>query len=378
MAAPALEDQAFSPLAQAKVNMRPLNPSQPRRILVRATNWVGDAVMTLPALEALALACPQAELQVLAKPWVDAVYRGQPGVSRVLTYDAKGVHRGLRGRLKLARQLRGLGFDWALLFQNAFDAAFISRLAGIPVRLGYTTDGRGLLLSHGVAKTPEVRKIHETAYYLNILHRSAVIPQAPEPTGVAPRLFLDEADVSWALEFLAENGLGRGERLLGLAPGAAFGPAKMWPAERFAQTARMLMPEGFGAVLLFGSKGEAGACGKVEAWLDGVKTVNLAGRTSLGQALALLTRLRLFLTNDSGLMHAAAALGIPTCAVFGSTNPATTSPLGPRTRVIRKPVECSPCLKPECPRPEMICFAAIGPEEVATAARELLAKGGMA
>ena len=178
---------------------------------------------------------------------------------------------------------------------------------------------------------------------------------------MAPRIALDQADVNWALEFLAENGLGRDARLLGMAPGAAFGPAKMWPADRFAETARLLEPDGLNAVLLFGSRGEAQACRLVEQGLGGMKTLNLAGSTTLGQALALLARLKLFITNDSGLMHAAAALGIATCAVFGSTNPVTTSPLGPRTRVVRKPVECSPCLKPVCPRPEMICFAAITP-----------------
>ena len=368
------KDQTLPRLAPAEMTMKPLDPAKPRRILVRATNWVGDAVMTLPALEALAKACPGAELQVLAKPWVEAVYRGQPGVSRVLVYDAKGVHQGLSGRLRLARQVRGLGFDWAVLFQNAFDAAFLARLAGIPVRLGYATDGRELLLSHGVAKTPEVRNIHETAYYLNILHGAGVIKDPPRREGVTPRLVLGEADENWALEFLARNGLGRGARLMGLAPGAAFGPAKMWPAGRFARAAELLRPQGFEAVLLFGSKAEAEACRRVEEGLSDMRTVNLAGQTSLGQALALLGQLGLFITNDSGLMHAAAALGVATCAVFGSTNPVTTSPLGPRTMIVRKPVKCSPCLKPVCPKPEMICFAAITPEDVATAALELLGK----
>ncbi len=352
--------------------MRRLDPSTARHILVRATNWVGDAVMTLPALEALAGLCPQARITVLAKPWVAPVYAAAPSRPRVMLLEAGGAHAGLAGRLRLARELRGMDFDWALLFQNAFEAGLIAWLARVPVRLGYATDGRGPLLTHRVPRRPEVRRVHETAYYLHILHGAGLLDQAPPAGGVQPELRLPAGDGEWAAEFLADQGL-EGERLLGLAPGAAFGPAKCWPAERFAAAARGLARQGLGAVLLFGSRGEAAACAQVAGGLAGLKVVDLSGRTSLGQALALLARLDLFVTNDSGLMHAAAALGRPTVAVFGSTNPVTTAPLGPWVRLVRQAVECSPCLKPVCPRPEMICFTGIEPAQVVAAGRELLA-----
>jgi heptosyltransferase-2 len=354
--------------------MRALDPTAPRRILVRATNWVGDAVMTLPALEALAGLCPQADLTVLAKPWVAPVYEAAPCRPGVMILDAKGAHLGLGGRLRLAGDLRSMDFDWAVLLQNAFEAGFIAWLARVPVRLGYASDGRGPLLTHRVARTPAVRRVHETSYYLHMLHGANLLPQAPPSEGVQPRLALRAEHERWADEFLAEQGLADAP-LLGLAPGAAYGPAKCWPAERFAGAARELMEEGMAAVLLFGSASEAAATALVARDLHGATVLDLAGRTDLGQALALLKRLNLFITNDSGLMHAAAALGVPTVAVFGSTNPVTTSPLGPKVALVRREVECSPCLKPECPRGDMICFADIMPSEVSAAARGLLKAG---
>lgn len=355
--------------------MRPLDPRAPRRILVRATNWVGDAVMTLPALAALHRACPQAELQVLARPWVGDVYLGAPGVSRVIAYEKPGLHAGLAGCRRLARGLRLEGFDWALLLQNAFEAALIAWLARVPVRLGYAADGRSWLLTHAAVRGPGVRRVHETAYYLYILRQAGLLEADPPAEGVQPELTLAPADQAWAERFLADQGLAGG-RLLGLAPGAAYGPAKRWPAERFAAAARELAP-GFQAVLLLGSRGEAAACAEVARELADLKVLDLAGATSLGQALALLDRLGLFLTNDSGLMHAAAALGAPTVAIFGSTDPLTTGPLGPWVCVLRAEVDCSPCLKPECPTGDLACFTAIEPGEVAAAARELLARTRM-
>lgn len=351
--------------------MRTLDPGQPRSILVRGTNWVGDAVMTLPALAALGAACAQARITVLAKPWVAAVYQASPAVDQVLTIDP-ARHQGLAGLWRLTGELRGQGFDWAVLLQNAFGAALTVALAGIPVRLGYASDGRGLLLSHAIARTPVDRQVHETAYYLRMLHRAG-LAVAPPDSGLTPELRLDPRDRAWAQEFLAQKGLA-GARLLGLAPGAAFGPAKCWPAERFAATAQTLLRDDFDAVLLFGSPGEAATTSQVAAGLSGARVIDLAGATSLGQALALLDRLALFITNDSGLMHAAAALGAPTLAVFGSTNPVTTAPRGPWVELARASLECSPCLKPVCPRGDLACFAPITPEVALAAARALLAR----
>ena len=353
--------------------MRPLDPGSCRRLLVRGTNWVGDAVMTLPALEALANACPQARITVLAKPWVAAIYNACPRVAEVRGFPPETGWEGLKARYRLADNIRREGYDWAVLLQNALGAALIAWWARVPVRLGYASDGRGLLLTHPIARHGGVRQVHETSYYLYMLHRAGLLAQQPPPGGVRPLLQVDAWDRAWAADFLAQQGLGAGDRLLGMAPGAAYGPAKCWPAERFAASARELWADGLHAVLLLGSRGEASACRRVAQGLEGIKVLNLAGSTNLGQVLALLERLEVFITNDSGLMHAAAALGRPTVAVFGSTNPVTTAPLGPHTRILRHPVDCSPCLKPTCPL-DLRCFTAIEPQEAAQAARELVAQ----
>lgn len=349
--------------------MRVLDPHAPRRILLRAVNWVGDAVMSLPALEALGAACPQAGITVLARPWVAPLYEAHPAVQEVVLYE-RDRHRGLAGRRRLAGELKRRGFDWAVLFQNAFDAAFIAWLARVPVRLGYACDARRLLLSHPLPRRPEVFAGHESSYYLHLLHGAGLAP-APPPEGVAPRLFLDPADRDWAGRWIEQQGLA-GRRLLGLAPGAAFGPAKCWPPEHFAATARELLAGEMDAVLLLGSAGEAPACEAVARELAGAPLWNLAGRTSLGRALALLERLALFICNDSGLMHAAAALGVPTLALFGSTNPVATGPLGPRVRVIYHGLHCAPCKRPRCPLGTLECLRAIAPAEAVRAARKLL------
>ncbi len=352
--------------------MRPLDPTAPGRILVRAVNWVGDAVMTLPALQALAAACPQAELVVLAKPWVSAVYRAAPVPLQVREFHRPGPHAGLAGLRRLGRELRGEGFHWAILLQNAFQAALIAWLARVPVRAGYACDGRRLLLTHAVARRGRVRRVHQSSYYLHLLHGLGLVERRPPAGGVPARLEPLPRDAAWAEEFLSGQGLAE-VPLLGLAPGAAYGPAKCWPGDRFAAAARELVQSrGLAAVLLFGSAGERPACARVRQGLRGVPVLDLSGATTLGRAMALLARLELLVSNDSGLMHLAAALGVPTLAVFGSTDPGATAPLGPRVAVVQGGAECAPCLKPVCPRPEMTCFDSITPERVAARARELL------
>jgi heptosyltransferase-2 len=369
LAAPAVEDQTIPRLAQEMTMPKPLDANNPRRILVRGTNWVGDAVMTLPALAALKKACPRANITVLAKPWAAPVYACCPGV-RVHVFDSAGAHRGIKGMWRLARELNSANHDWAVLFQNALQAGLIARLAGVKIRAGYATDGRGFLLSHPLPRHPRKKLVHETSYYLEILHGLGLIPDPPPDSGVRPLIRLLPNDVAWAWRFLRDNHV-EGP-LLGLAPGAAFGPAKCWPVERYIAAANELAGDGFGAVVLFGGKNEAEVCARVEQGINRLRVINLAGGCTLGQAMALLGGLELFISNDSGLMHVAAALGTPTIGVFGSTNPTTTAPLGPRVKLVRKQVECSPCLKPECPR-DLECFTAIEPGEVAQAGRELLA-----
>jgi len=330
-------------------------------ILVRGANWIGDAVMTLPALTALRDHFPQARLTVLTRPWAAGVYQGQ--ADQVLTYEPDGRHRGLTGAMALIRELAH--FDLALLFQNAFSAALFPALARVPERWGYARDGRRFLLTRAVRIEPLDRKVHEVFYYLNLLEKLG-LPAPYRP----PRLPLDDAARAEAGAILDQAGLGQRKFVLALAPGAAFGPAKRWPEADFARAARLILEARPGGTVILGGPEETPAADRLMEMLPEPK-LNLAGRTTLKTAMAVLNRAALLLTNDSGLMHLGGALGVPLAAVFGPTNPLSTAPLGP-SRLIRSQAACAPCLKRVCPLPRQICFDEVNPDLVAEAALDLL------
>jgi heptosyltransferase-2 len=341
-----------------------MTAKSPAEILVRGANWIGDAVMTLPALAALHDHFTQARLTLLTRPWAAEVYRGQPGVTQVMTYEPAGRHRGLAGGLSLVRELAH--FDLALLFQNAFSAALFPALARIPERWGYARDGRGWLLTRAIRIKPLDLSGHEVFYYLNLLEKLG-IPAPYRP----PRLHLDESALAEAETLLSPAGLGGGQPILALAPGAAFGPAKRWPETDFAQAARLILKHRPGGTVILGGTEEAPAAARLAEMLPAPK-LNLAGRTALSTAMAVLSRASLLLTNDSGLMHLGGALGVPLAAVFGPTDPTATGPLGP-SRLIKSRAPCAPCRKRVCPLPRQICFDEVRPALVAEAALELLA-----
>ena len=332
---------------------------------MRGTNWVGDAVMTLPAVAALSAAFPQSRLTVMTRPWAMAVYQNSDGVAEVLPHDRDRAHRGFMGRLRLVREVAAHKFDLAVLFQNAFEAALIPALARVPERWGYARDGRSPLLTKAVELNPADLHIHESFYYLQILEQAGV----PAPF-TRPRLSLRPEDKAEADGLLLQAGVRPGDFILALAPGAAFGSAKRWPAENFGQAAELLLGEYPGRALILGGPGEREAAALLTAIL-GDRTVNLTGAASLGVSMALMSRAALLLTNDSGLMHIGGALDVPLAAVFGPTNPLTTAPLG-RSRLIRSAAPCAPCLKRECPLPRQMCFDDLTPERVAAAALELV------
>ena len=337
-------------------------------ILIRGTNWIGDAVMTLPAVAAIRSSHPQARISVLVKPWVADIYRLCPQVDEVLLYEAPGRHAGWRGIFRLAGELRQRRFDMAILLQNAIEAAIIARLAGIPLRLGYNTDARGFLLTQAVKLTPARKKIHQADYYLKMVQELGCT--AP---GQAPFFRLTAAEASLADDELSRQGLPAPQLLIGMAPGATYGPAKKWFPERFGALAKRL-GEGYGATtILFGSAADRETTAAVRR-SSGLPLVDLAGKTGLRSAVALVARCRLFISNDSGLMHVAGALNIPTIAIFGSTNPTTTSPLGERSTVISRYMSCSPCLKTTCPT-DFRCMDAITVDAVYEIARGMLCDG---
>jgi len=336
-----------------------------RNILVRGTNWIGDVIMTLPAMKSIRVTCPQANIAVLAKPWVADVYRACPDVDEVILYQRPGEHEGLKGLWRLIRCLRARKFDAAILLQNAIEAAIIADLSGIPIRAGYDSDARGWLLTHAVGRTKDIRRVHQTDYYLEMVKALGFEPVGKD---CQLRFGTDFQDLAGRLQ--ERFNLGPQERLIGMAPGAAYGPAKKWPAERFAAVATELQRSFAARIVLFGSRSDRPTTDLI-AQAIGPGAVNIAGETSLHEAMALIAQCALFISNDSGLMHVAGALGVPTLAIFGSTNPVTTSPTGPHCTIIRKELSCSPCLKKECPT-NFQCMIAIEPEEVVETARHIL------
>ncbi len=339
-----------------------------QRILVRATNWVGDAVMSLPALEALRARFPRAEIVLVSKPWVSEIYWHHPAVNRQIIYKPQSEHRGARGLWRFAQELKAEQFDAAILLQNAFHAAWMAYLARIPVRIGYARDGRSFLLDDAIEPPLPAAYGHQASYYLQLLFRAGVIDK-PRPVEEI-RVYLTDPELQWAAKKLDNLGLSGPRFLIGLSPGAAFGPAKRWMPERFASLADRLTGALNADVLIFGSPEERPLAEEIARAMHHTPTV-VAGDTSLRQLLALMAQCRLIVTNDSGPMHLAAALGVPLVAIFGSTDERATGPVGTRLRIVSRRVECSPCGLRQCPI-DFRCMRSLSVEEVFKATLQLV------
>lgn len=316
-------------------------------ILVRVPNWVGDAVLSRPALLRLRERFPAARLTVLARPGVADLYRSTAAVDQVIVFDHRGRHRGLAGLLLLARELRAERFDLAVLFQNAFQAALLAFLARIPRRLGYARDARGPLLTHPI-RAPRRGELppHEAYYYLELLRRAGLMDSLP----VIERIELPPAaaEVERVRQRLVELGAADKTLRVVLAPGVLNGSARCWPAERYAALADRLVEAYDAAVLLCGTRAEADLGDAIAARMR-TQPISLIGQDTPAEFVALLSLVDLCIGNDAGAMHMAATAGVPQVAIFGPTDAARTGPLNPRAQVVRQPVSCSPCFLHDCP-----------------------------
>ncbi len=341
------------------------HPEAMRRLLVRAPTWLGDALLSLPVLDGLRRTFPEAEIVVSAKPSVAGLFALVPGVASVIP-DAG---RGMAGLAATARRLREASCDLAVLLPNAFGAALLARLAGIPHRVGYARDGRASLLTAAVPLPAGAAGWHQVDYYRALLGALGWDEGERRPALAVPE------EVSAAADDLLATVLpaGSGRPLLAVAPGAAYGAAKRWGADRFAAVAGAIAAETGGPILVLGSAAERHEA-EVVARAGRGSAANLAGQTTLPVFAALLARARLLLSNDSGAMHVAAAVDVPAVGVFGPTEPRATGPLG-RAAIVRHQVPCSPCRYRVCPI-DHPCMASITPERVVAAARTLLAGHG--
>lgn len=344
------------------------------KILVRATNWVGDAVMSIPALEAIRGRWPNAEVVIFARPWVAEVYRDQGYADRIIVFDHAGTHRGILGVGRLVHELRRERFDTAVLLQNAFEAAWIALRAGISERIGYARDGRGWLLTQAIP-VPRAGEIppHESYYYLELLRRAGWLERLPDVNDI--RLRVDLTKSEQAESRLRESGV-RNRTVtslrIALAPGAAYGTAKCWLPERFAALADRLIADFDADVIIFGAASEREVARRIVAAMKH-RAVVLAGETRIGDLPALLAACQLFIGNDAGAMHVAAAVGLPVVAVFGPTDPEGTAPVTPRRTLVQHAVSCSPCFLRHCPVDHR-CMARIEVQQVYEAARAWLAR----
>ena len=327
--------------------------------------------MTIPAVRSIRNNYPDAEITLLALPWVADVFAASPWVDNIFLYEKNGRHHGVRGRLRLISELRKEKFAAAVLLQNAFEAALVTFLAGIPARGGYNTDGRSLLLTHRVKKPPGIKGKHQVYYYQEMIAGLEILP-GDNRLELFPGSEAVAAARKGLEHFLRIENKGSSLPIIGLNPGAAYGPAKRWPAEKFALLAGKVCRELGGIVIVFGTDVDTRAAGIIKDGSVSERVLDLTGKTALATAMAYIDLCNVFVTNDSGLMHVAAALATPTAAVFGSTDHIATGPWCDQFRIIRHSMGCSPCKKTHCPQGHLRCMEDITPEQVFAAVGELL------
>ena len=345
---------------------RPFYPHQIKSILVRAVNWLGDAVLTLPAIRQLKRFFPWASLTILAVERVAPVFHNVPEVDHILPYLPKPPATSFQDWWAWLSGLRRQKFDLTVIFPNSLESALVAWLLGAPHRVGYNTEARSLLLTQVVRGPEKMAGLHHVYRHEGILQAFGTVS-----SDGFPELFLTPEESKSAVHLLQANGWQPGQKIIGLSPGAAYGPAKQWFPERFAAVADQLQEEFAAFVVLLGAGGDEEPARQIVA-ARRFPTLNLVGRTNLRTALAVIHELDLLITNDSGLMHAAAALWTPLVALFGSTDPLSTGPFTPLASVLHEPLACSPCRQRQCPEKHYQCLKLITVAEVVQQARTWL------
>lgn len=329
----------------------------PQRILVKEVNWLGDAVMSLPALRAIRRTWPNSHLAVLVKRELAGLFDGARWIDEVIPYAAAKGMRGFADTAQIVLRIRRERFDLAILFPNSFSSALWVALAAVPARAGYVRYRRGPLLTHKVFPPPEVAGAHESRYWLAMIRATLGIDDDAHESV----LDVHEPHRERMRQWLGAGRLRPASQIVALAPWAAFGRAKEWAPSRYSAVIDLLTQRGAECVLV-GAPSERARCQEVIR--AGSSAIVFVGETGVGELIALLSICDGFVGNDSGRAHAAAALGIPTVAIFGSTDPARTAPIGPKATVIYRGIECSPCFARTCRFGHYDCLNSIGPEEV--------------
>lgn len=343
--------------------------------VVRAPNWVGDAVMSLGGLRELRRVFGEIRLAVAARPWVAAIYEETGLVDEVVVFE----RHSWRDALSHARSLRGRHYDAAVLFQNAFEAAAVARIARIPRIAGYATERRGALLTDRIAMPGDSRTAHQSRYY-------AAIAAGVEAAWLGAST-VDLARIDCSLEARPETvelgrrvidreGVDRADPLVCINPGATNSRAKQWLPERFAQAAESIAEPLDARIVIVGSSAESETARAVAAAMKTPgRAIDCSGRTTLRELIGLLAISRALVSNDTGPAHLAAALSTPTVTIFGPTEIFSTAPLGKRAVVVSHPVDCAPCMLRDCPIDHR-CMTGVTDDAVVTAARGAIGTDG--
>jgi heptosyltransferase-2 len=341
------------------------------KIVVLGTNWVGDAIMSIPALRQIRASFPEASITLHTRSWAEGVFRDASFIDEIISYER--TSSSFQDSRRQAKILRQRSFDTAFVFPNSFASAFTTWLARIPRRIGYSTDARGILLTDRLGIPAWKGKRHEVFYYLNlVLESGESVGGSAAPVELDPSTDLDVSDERRlkAREFLSGSVLASRKRTVALGVGSANSRAKRWPAENYAKLNDYLQVELNANVILVGAVNETDVAEEVYE-LAKHKPINLSGKTSLDTATALLSEVDMLISNDMGLAHIAPSVGTQTLVIFGPTDPETTRPFSPNATVIRKLVECSPCMLRDCPIDHR-CMWRITTNEVFEHARMIL------
>ncbi len=322
------------------------------KILIRGVNWIGDAVMSMPFIDGLGSAWPDAEIHVLTRPHLAELYKYNPSVRSVITVNEKSRISGWKA---VYREIKDMKFGFAICMPHSFSSALFLFLSGVPVRYGRACSGRSMLFTHPVYGKIEEYPGHQARFYLEMLEAIA----GKRITEILPEVRISEAERQ-----KASGIIGQAKRpVLGVFCSAAYGPAKVWPRESFAELGKLYISRTGGSVILFGGAPDRDASNAIGASI-GVGALNIAGTTSLLESVALMEKCDAIVANDSGPMHLAAASGARTIGIFGSTNPARTAPLGRRASFITKGLECAPCMARTCRLGTYECLKSITPGDV--------------
>ena len=339
------------------------------KIIVRGANWIGDAVMTIPALRLLREIYPEANLTLYTKRWAEGVFQDADFIDRILVVENESS--GFRDTVREAKRVAAGQYELGVLFTNSFQSAAVMRFAGVKKRVGYSREGRGILLTSPIKPPKWKTERHEVHYYLNLVHELAQRRKLEIGNEeIRSSLPVSDERRMKARERMAEAGADLAKPLIGLGVGSTNSDAKRWGEAKYAELANLFSGSIDSNLLMFGSKEETEVAGQVAA-LTEPDVIDLTGSTDLAMATAMLAELDLFISNDMGLAHLAAAVGTKTLVVFGPTNDVTTRPFGENARIIRHPVECSPCMLRKCPIDHR-CMTRLAPETVFETAMEML------